>query len=92
MNLVRLTVNRDPGLSNELTNKKDVIDLLPEGTLVRFIQTLEIYLMVSVGNDICSLTKNNKIQIFDTTVLKSGNTEQGVLPYWKIICNDKNNN
>ena len=28
----------------------------------------------------------------DTTVIKNGNTGNDVLPYWKIICNDKNNN
>ena len=28
----------------------------------------------------------------DTAVMKSGNTGGYLLPYWKIICNDKNNN
>ena len=28
----------------------------------------------------------------DITVMKAGNTSDYLLPYWKIICNDKNNN
>ena len=39
-----------------------------------------------------NLTKYNKIQLTDTTVIKNANIGNAVLPYWKIICNDKNNN
>ena len=28
----------------------------------------------------------------DITILKAGNTGAYILPYWRIICNDKNNN
>ena len=39
-----------------------------------------------------NLTKYNKIQLTDITTMKAGNTGGYLLPYWKIICNDKNNN
>ena len=46
---------------------------------------------VSVGNDTYNLTKYDKIQIIYTTNIKQGNG-QYLLPRWKVICNDKNNN
>ena len=58
---------------------------------MRFNQTLENSLKVSVGNDTYNLTKYNKIQITDTTVIRVGNIGSVVLPYWKCICNNKNN-
>ena len=87
-----VTVNRNPVQDNELSNKNYVDDTIGEGTLVRFIQTLQNYLKVSVGNDIYNLTKYDKIQLTDITTKKARNTGGYVLPYWKIICNDKNNN
>ena len=59
--------------------------------MLRFNRTLENYLKVSVGNDPFNLTKNDKIQIIDTTTMKAGNTGGYLLPDWKIVCNDKNN-
>ena len=50
-NLDSITVNRGPNLDNELSNKKYDDDSIAEGTLLRFNQTLENYLKVSVGND-----------------------------------------
>ena len=47
---------------------------------------------MSVGSDIYNLTKNNKRQLIDITTTKSGNTGGYLLPYGKIICNDKNGN
>ena len=91
-NLDSITVNRNPSLDNELVNKKHVDDSIREGTIVRFNQTLENYLKVSVGNDTYNLTKYNKIQLTDTTVMKAGNNGGYLLPYWGIVCNDKNNN
>ena len=52
---------------------------------------MENYLKVSVGDDIYNLTKYSKIQLTDITVMKAGNTGSYLLPYWKNICNDKNN-
>ena len=46
---------------------------------------------MSVGSDIYNLTKYNKSQLTDITVMKAGNNGGYLLPYWKIICNDKNN-
>ena len=90
-NLDSITVNRDPNLDHELSNKKYVDDSIAEGTIVRFNQTLENYLKVSVGNDTYNLTKNNKIQILDTTEIKYPNLGSDLLQKWNIKCNNKNN-
>ena len=55
-NLDSAVVNRNPNLNNELSNKKYVDDSIGEGTIVRFNQTLQNYLKVSVGNDTYNLT------------------------------------
>ena len=65
---------------------------MDKNTIVRFNQTLTNYLKVSVGNNIYNLTKYDKIQLTDTTIIKYPNTGSELLPGWKIICNDKNNN
>ena len=73
-NLDIVTVNRNLSSDNELSNKKFVDDSIGEGTLLRFYQTLENYLKVSVGNNPYNLTKHDKIQITDTTIIKYPNT------------------
>ena len=73
-NLDSITVNRNPNLDNELANKKYTDDSIGEGTIVRFNQTLENYLKVSVGNETSNLTKYDKIQVTDTTIIKYPNT------------------
>ena len=90
-NMDSITVNRNPTLDNEVSNKKYVDDQLDKNTIVRFNQTQQIYLKVSVGNQIYILTKYDKIQLPVITTMKAGNTGGYLLPYWKIICNDKNN-
>ena len=90
-NLDSITVNRDPNLDNELSNKKYVDNSIGEGTLLRFNQTLENYLKVSVGNDTYNLTKYNKIQIIDMTEIKYPNIGSDLLQKWNINCNNKNN-
>ena len=90
-NIDSITVNRNPNLDNELSNKKYVDDSIGEGTILRFSQTLENYLKVSVGNDTYNLTKYNKIQITDTTEIKYPNIGSDLLQKWKIKCNNKNN-
>ena len=87
-----IRINNNPSDDNHVSNKKYIDDELDKNTIVRFNQTLQNYLKVSVGNDIYNLTKYKKIQLTDTTVMKSGNTGGYLLPYLKIICNDKNNN
>ena len=90
-NLDSITVNRNPNLDNELSNKKYVDDSIGEGTLLRFNQTLQNYLKVSVGNDTYNLTKYDKIQIIDTTEIKYPNIGSDLLQKWNIKCNNKNN-
>ena len=60
---------------NERSRRDLGIDFYDESnTLVRFNQTLQIYLKISVGNDPYSLTKYNKIQLTDTTIIKAPNS------------------
>ena len=61
-NIDSLTYNRKPSLDNEVTNKKYVNDTIEESTILRFNQTLENYLKVSVGNATYILTKHDEIQ------------------------------
>ena len=89
-NLDSITVNRDPNLDNELSNKKYVDNSIGEGTLLRFNQTLQNYLKVSVGNDTYNLTKYDKIQITDTTEMRYPNIGSDLLQKWNIKCNNKN--
>ena len=91
-NIDSITVNRNPSPDNELSNKKYIDDELDKNTINRFNETLENYLEVSVGNDTYNLTKYNKKQITDKSVIRVGNKGSVVLPYWKCICNNKNNN
>ena len=87
-----IKVKRNPNSDNELVNKKYLDDELDKNTIVRFNQTLENYLKVSVGNDIYNLNKYNKIQLTDTTIIKYPNNGGYLLQNWNIRCNDKNNN
>ena len=87
-NLDSITVNRDPNLDNELSRKKYVEDSIGEGTIVRFNQTLQNYLKVSVGNDTYNLTKYDRIQITDTTIIKYPKTGCYLLQNCVIKCND----
>ena len=91
-NLDSITVNRNPTSENKLANKKYVDDSVGDGTILRFNQTLENYLKVSVENDTYNLTKNNKIQLTDTTTIKYPNSGGYLLPGWRIFCKDKNFN
>ena len=91
-NIDSIEVNRNPTLDDEVSNKKYIDDELDKNTILRFNQTLENYLKVSVGDDTYNLTKYNKIQMADTTVMKNGNVGSYLLPSWRIFCNDKNNN
>ena len=75
-----------------MANKKYVDNSIRDNNILRFNQSSENYLKVSVGNDTYNLTKYNKIQIIHPTGIRSGNSGYGVLPNWKLICNDKNFN
>ena len=87
-----ITVNRNPNLDNELANKKYIDDSIQENRILRFNQTLQNYLKVSIGNDIYNLTKYDKILLTDTTIIKYPNSGGFLLQNWNIKCNDKNNN
>ena len=73
-NLDSITVNRNPNLDNELANKEYIDDELDKNTVLRFKQTLQNYLKVSDGNDTYNLTKYDKVQFTDTTIIKYPNT------------------
>ena len=90
-NINSITINKNPSSDNEVSNKKYIDDELYKNTIVRFNQTLQNYLKVSVGNDTYNLTKYNKIQITDTTIIIYPNTGGYLLQKWLIKCNDKNN-
>ena len=91
-NLDSVTVNRILTSNIELANKQYVDDELDKNTILRFNQTLQNYLIVSVGSDVYNLTKYNKIHITDITIMKSGNTGANLLQNWNIIVYDRNNN
>ena len=86
-----ITVNRYPTSGNELSNKQYIDGELDKNTIVRFNQTLQNYLKVSVGNDIYNLTKYDKIQITDTTEMRYPNIGSDLLQKWNIKGNNKNN-
>ena len=73
-NLDSVVVNREPGSDNGLANKKYINDELDKNTILRIIQTPENHLKASVGNDTNNLTKYDKIQVTDITIIKSGNS------------------
>ena len=90
-NLDSIRVNRNPNLDNELANKKYIDDELYKNTVLRFNETLEKYLKVSVGNDTYNLTKYDEVQITDTTEIKFSNIRSDLLQKWNIKCNNKIN-
>ena len=89
-NLDSVSINKDPSSDIDLANKKYNDDSIGEGTIVRFNQTLQNYLKVSVGNDKYNLTKYDKIRIIDTPEIKSPNIGSDLLQKWYIRCNKKN--
>ena len=91
-NINSIPINNNPTDDNHVSNKNYIDDELDKKTILRFIQTLQNYLKVSVGNDKYNLTRYDKIQLTDTTIIKIGNSGDSLLPYWKIVCYDKNNN
>ena len=87
-----ITNNQIPTSDKEVSTKKYIDDELDKNTLLRFNQTLENHLKVSVGNDTFNLTKYNKIQFADVTIIKYPNIGKDLLQRWNIICHDKNSN
>ena len=91
-NLDSITVDRVPISDNELANKKYIDDELDKNAVLRFNQTLENYLKVSVGDDVYNFAKNGKLHNTDTTIIGAPNTGKDLLQRWNINCNDKNSN
>ena len=91
-NINSIIINNNPTDDNHVCNKKYIDDDLNKNTIVRFNQTLQNYLKISVGNDIYNLTKYNKIQLTDVTIMKAGNSGGYLLQNWNIKCNDINGN
>ena len=90
-NLDSVSVIRSPSSDNELANKKYVGDSIGDRNVLRFNRTLENYLKVSIGDDTIDLSKCDKIQITETTIVKYPNTGGYLLQNWVMKCNDKNN-
>ena len=82
-------MNRDPSSDNELANKNYFDDSVGEGNVLRFNQTLENFLKVSVGCDVYNLTKKDNIQNTDITRIKYPNGGGHLLQKWNIKSNDK---
>ena len=91
-NINSIAINNNPTDYNHVSNKKYIDDELDKNTIVIFNQTLQNYLKVSVGSSIYNLTKYDKIQLIDTTIMKHPNSGGYLLQNWNIKCNDKNNN
>ena len=91
-NINSITINNNPTDDNHVSNKKYIDDELDKNTIVRFNQTLENYLKVSVGNDIYHLTKYNKYYLTDKTSMISPNSGLYLMQKWSIECKDRNNN
>ena len=92
ININSIKINNDPVDNDHVSNKKYVDDQLDKNTIVRFNQTLENYLKISVGDDIYNLTKYNKYYLTDKTTMIAPNAGSYLLQNWKIICRDRNNN
>ena len=89
-NVDSVTVKRNPIPDNELANKQNIDEELDKNSIVRFIQTLQNYLKLSVGSDTFNLTKYDKIQIVYTTEIKFPNEGKYLLQKWNIIYSDIN--
>ena len=83
-NLNGVVVNREPSSDNELANKKYIDDEIDKNAIVRYSQTLQITLKVSIGNDTYNLTKSDKIKITDITERRNPETGQPLLQKWKL--------
>ena len=89
-NLGSVVVNRNPSSDKELSTKNYIDDELATTTVLRFNQTLENYLKVTVRNDTYNLTKYAKLQFTDITEIEFPNIGSDLLQKWNIKCNNKN--
>ena len=87
-----ITVNEHLASDNEVPNKKIVNDSIEKRTVLRFSQTRQNYLKISVGNYTYNLNKKDKLQITDKIFIKYPNTGGDLQRNWVIKCNDKKTN
>ena len=89
-NINSITINNNPSVDNEVSNKKYVDDQLDKNTIVRLNDdSNDRYLQVHINNTAFNLQIYNKTQIIDTTKLIFPNTGIDLLQNWKIICNNR---
>ena len=86
-----ISVIRKPSSDNELASKKYVDDEPNKNTVLRFNQTLQNYLKVSVVCVTYNLTKYVKIPITDTTEMRYANIGSDLLQKWNIKRKNKIN-
>ena len=72
-----------------MATKKFVVESLDSGNILKFYQTLQNYLKLSVGNDVYNFSKYDEIQNTDTTIFNYPNTFVYLPQNWVIKCNDK---
>ena len=84
INLDSITVNRLPTLAEESSTKKDIADEPNKNAILRLNQTLQNFLRVSVGSDVCNLHKKDRIQITDTTIVKYPNQRGYLSQQWNV--------
>ena len=78
-----ITVDRNPLLDEEVSVGIHFDEVLDKNTIPRYNQTLQNYLKVSVGNNIYNLTKHNRKQLIDKTLIKRGKSGGYFLHLWK---------
>ena len=71
--LKSITVKVEPTIDNEISMKNYINDSRGKRSILTFNQTLQNYLKVSVGDDVYNHSKNDRIQITDTTKIKYPN-------------------
>ena len=84
LNKNSITVNNNPIDDNHVSNKTYIDDELDKNTILRFNQTLQNYLKVSVGNDTYNLTRYDKLELIDVTEIRYPKIGITLLPKWKI--------
>ena len=91
-NINSITINKNPTLDNEVSNKKYIDDELDKNTIIRLNDNSnDIYLKVNINNTMYNLQIYNKILLTDTTTINYPNTGRYLLQNWIIKCIDRNN-
>ena len=72
-----------------MVKTKYIDDELDKNIILRFIQSLQNYLKLSIGNDTNKLTKQNKINITVLTEMRNPNTGQSLSQKWTLNCLNK---